>query len=134
MPLRQLPGDRFLVLNNVTMRYGNIDHLAIRRDGAVFLIETKSHLGVVTADRRQRLRLDGRSFNEDPLRQIHRNIRWLRGMIEELDRRNPWINAVLVFPYASVRVRGSVKRVTVCHATQLVSILTRGDGGSRSIA
>jgi len=41
--LLELLLDGYVILNDIKYRYGNIDHVAIRPDGVLFLIETKSH-------------------------------------------------------------------------------------------
>jgi len=40
--------DRYLVLHDVMAEYGNVDHIVVRKDGVVFMIETKSQRGKVT--------------------------------------------------------------------------------------
>lgn len=93
--LREL-GNDYAVFNGVAARYGDIDHVVIRRDGAVFLIETKSHHGNVTYDGK-RLLLNGHTFEKDFIAQINRNIPWLWEKIRLATGVNVWIVAVLVF-------------------------------------
>ena len=71
--LNKLPMDRFIVAHDIRFKYGNIDHLVIRDDGRVFLIETKSHRGVITIDG-NRLLLNGQPFKKNPIIQITRAI------------------------------------------------------------
>ena len=122
--LSTLPADKFIVLNDVQAKYGNIDHLVIRSDGAVFLIETKSHVGSVSWNGRQLL-LNGQPFRKNYLCQINRNIRWVRGEIKRSDHANPWIVAILVFPLARVRVLRAAKRVIVIGLNKLEAIVRR---------
>lgn len=120
--LEQLPMDHFIVMNDIKFRYGNIDHLVIRDDGAIFLIETKSHRGVITSDGNQLL-LNGKPFKKNPICQVNRTIRWLRNMIARFYRRNVWIVAVLVFPRAKVNCRKIIKRVNMSGEDDVLAIL-----------
>jgi len=94
------------------------------------LIETKSHVGKVTYDGRQ-LRLDGEPFKRNPICQIQRNIRWLRGAIKNILPVQPWIVAVLVFTKATMysakgkpvlRLR-PVNRINVINARYLKTLI-----------
>ena len=110
--LTKLLFDGYLVLNDIKFKYGNLDHIVIRPDKTVFLIETKSHRGEVSWNGRQLL-LNGRPFCKNYLCQINRSIRWMRQTAKGLFGVNPWIVAVLVFPNAQVLIKRSVKRVNV---------------------
>ncbi len=120
--LEKLPMDGFIVANNVKFRYGNLDHLVIRNDGAFFMIETKSQAGTVVYDGEQ-LRVNGKLLKKNPFCQIHRNIRWLRGMFRGLDDRRLWITAILVFPFGNVKIRPQVKGVNIVGAQELRKLL-----------
>lgn len=110
--LGKLVSEGYLVLNDIEYPYGNIDHLVIRPDRTIFLIETKSHRGRVTWNGRQLL-LNSRPFRSNYLCQVNRGIRWLRRVCESLFGVSPWIVAVLVFASAEVRIKCAVKRVNV---------------------
>jgi hypothetical protein len=120
--LTQLLLDGCLVLNDVPFRYGNLDHVVIRPDRTIFLIETKSHRGKVTWNGKQLL-INGRPFSRNPICQINRSIRWVRRMAKQLCGVNPWIVAVLVFPNANVLIHRSVKRVNVMSADNLLDFI-----------
>ncbi len=120
--LTKLLVDGYLVLNDVPFPYGNLDHIVVRPDRTVFLIETKSHRGKVTWNGKQLL-INGCPFSRNPLCQINRSIRWVRRMAKRLFGVNPWIVAVLVFPNARVLIRHSVKRVNVIGAENLLDFI-----------
>ena len=122
--LNQLSMNRFLVAHDIKFKYGNIDHLVIRDDGTVFMIETKSHRGVITADG-QRLYLNGTPFKKNPICQINQNIRWVRNKLGANFRMNPWIVAIVVFPNGRVGIRRPVKRVNVIEARRLLGFIQR---------
>ena len=111
-----------LVLNDVAFPYGNLDHLVIRPDGTIFLVETKSHMGKVTWDERQLL-INGRQFSSNPISQLNRSIPWVQKLTAPSCSRKPWIVAILVFPYAKIAVRRSVKRVNIMHASRLLPFI-----------
>jgi len=120
--LTKLLLDGCLVLNDVPFPYGNLDHVVIRGDRTVFLIETKSHRGKVSWNGNQLL-INGRPFARNPIGQLNRSIRWLRKMAQRLCGVNPWIVAVLVLPNADVLIRRSVKRVNVLRAGNLLRFI-----------
>jgi len=116
--LNKLPMDRFVVAHDIKFKYGNIDHLVIRDDGRVFMIETKSHRGVITTAG-NRLLLNGQPFKKNPIIQISRAIRWLRATMQRLCGANCWFDAVLVFPFGTVSGQAPVGRVNVVRLRDL---------------
>lgn len=100
--LNRLPSDSYVVLHDVPAQYGNIDHIVFRRDGAVFLIETKSHRGTI----------DERRANEF-VPQTHRNLYWLSDFLKPHCDCKPWVSAAIVFPNAFVSVRRPLRSVDV---------------------
>lgn len=111
-----------LVVNDIKFKYGNIDHFVIRPDGFVFLIETKSHRGLVTTNGKQLL-LDGKPFKNNYFSQLNRTIRWERRIMRQLWGKNTWMIAVIVFPNAKVQIKKSVKRVNIMSADKLLSFI-----------
>jgi len=120
--LTPLLSDGCLILNNVPYPYGNLDHVVVRPDGIIFLIETKSHEGNVTWDGKHLL-INRHRFSSNPISQINRGIRWIRSITEQLFRRKPWIVSVLVFPNAQIAFGRSVKRVIVKTGSDLVNFI-----------
>ncbi len=115
-------GPDFLVLHDVECAYGNIDHLVIASNGAVFMIETKSHRGKVTVQENVLL-VNGRAPEKDFIAQSLRNSFWLRDQIEPYAGKKPWVTAVLVFTNGFVQVRGPVKGVIVTNKKYLLSTI-----------
>ena len=108
--LEELPMDHFIVMNDIRFKYGNIDHLVIRDDGALFMIETKACRGTVTFDGKQLL-ANGRPFTRNPISQINRNIRWFRDWGLRMTGKSIWFTAILVFPGANIQTTGRVKGI-----------------------
>ena len=115
-------GPDFLVLHDVECAYGNIDHLVIASNGAVFMIETKSHRGKVTVQDNVLL-VNGRTPEKDFIAQSLRNSFWLRDQIEPFAGKKPWVTAVLVFTNGFVQVRGPVKGVIVTNKKYLLNTI-----------
>jgi len=86
--LTKLLLDGCLVLNDVPYPYGNLDHVVIREDRTVFLIETKAHRGKVSWNGHQLL-VNGHPFARNPIGQLNRSIRWMRKMSKRLCGVNP---------------------------------------------
>lgn len=120
--LEELPMDHFLVMNDIKFKYGNIDHLVIRDDGRIFLIETKPHRGTVTFDGK-RLLVNGRPFKRNPICQMNRTIRWLRQFTCGMWCDNPWFVAVLVFPKAAFQEPKIIKHVNIMEIDDLVAFI-----------
>src|SRR3954463_13876606 len=95
--------DKCLVVHEVAARYGNIEHLVIREDGAVFLIETRLHRGLITQCQGELL-VNGGPFETDFIRQTTTNAFVLRDLLADGLGISPFIHAAIVFPNASVSV------------------------------
>lgn len=122
--LDTLPMTQFKVFNDVPARYGNIDHLVISREGAVFLIETKGHRGKVSIEG-ERLLINGKPSAKNFIGQVNRNIQWLRNKIQSEIGRKAWIIAILVFVNASVGKRKTLKRVNIIESRDLRRLIER---------
>jgi hypothetical protein len=134
--LATLVEDGCLILNDVPFPYGNLDHIVVRPDKTIFLIETKAHKGRVTCNGKELL-INGRPFARNPICQMNRGIRWVRhpeaefadkhasghSLAKQFFGTNPWIVAVLVFPNATVSVRRPVKRINVITAQNLPAFI-----------
>lgn len=103
-----------IVIHDIAAQFGNIDHIVIRQDGAIFLIETKSHGGTVDEKRAQTF-----------IRQTHRNIFWLRDLLRDRLGCDVWLNAAIVFPNARVTVRRTIRGVDIVSGNFLRSWMAR---------
>ncbi len=110
---------------------GNIDHLVFRGDGAVFLIETKSHSGWITRQDDE-LRRNGQPLEKDFIRQTLDNVSWLKNCLKARTGFEPWIEAAIVFTDAHVEKHLSLKNVDVINARYLARWLERARGNPRA--
>jgi len=110
--------DNHVVLHDVECAYGNIDHLILRKDGAVFVIETKSTGGQVSEQNGQLL-INGKPPQKDFIRQTRRNAVWVSDVLQTQLGIVPWVNGAVVFARAYVSVRGDVGTIAVINASYL---------------
>ena len=105
-------GEGFFVLHDISTPYGNIDHIVISKKHGVFLIETKAHSGKVTVINGE-LKRNGKPFEKDFVRQILRNVFWLKETIEDEIGIRVWITPILVFANAYVPPLRPIKNVRI---------------------
>jgi Holliday junction resolvase-like predicted endonuclease len=117
--LNRLP-DSYVALHDVSKPFGNIDHIVFRKDGAVFLIETKSHRGRVTE-----------SSATQFLKQTHANIYWLCEFLQNEISLRVWISTAVVFTNAFVNVRRPLGNVNIIHAKFLERWMARIPGNAQ---
>jgi hypothetical protein len=123
--------ENYAVRHDVNTGRGHIDHLVFRRDGAVFLIETRSHSGWITRHDRQLLR-NGQPLEEDLIQQTLDHISWLKKFLKARAGFEPWIHAAIVFTGAHVEKHLNLNKVDVFNASQLNRWLERARGNHRA--
>ncbi|NJK93175.1 MAG: NERD domain-containing protein [Blastochloris sp.] len=123
--LDSLDPARFQVFHDVVLGYGNIDHLVVRRDGALFVIETKSHYGTITHDGHELLR-DGYALEKDFIKQTLKNVLTLRSHVQDYAEREIWVNGVLCFTQGFVKVRKPVQGIQLLPGKWLLNHLQEG--------
>jgi hypothetical protein len=123
--------ENYAVQHDVNTGHGNIDHLVFRRDGAVFLIETKSHSGWITRHDDE-LRRNGQSLEKDFIQQTLDNVAWLKKNLKARAGFEPWIHAAIVFSNAHVEKHLKLKNVDVFNAPYLTQWLERAHGNPRA--
>ena len=120
-------GDDYLVLHDVESSYGNIDHIVIRRDGSVFLLETKSHGGRVSVAG-GRLLVNGNEPEKYFIGQTLRNTYWLKECIRVVIHGEVWITPVIVFTNSFVERTSPIKGVATTNKRYLLDLLQRPSG------
>jgi Nuclease-related domain len=127
-------GDECVMVHDVNKGQGNIDHLAFRKDGAVFLIETKSHRGNI-AQQDGELRRNGQPLEKNFIRQTHQNVSWLKEFLKaRLGFEPQWIHAAIVFSNAYVEKHLEMKGVAVMNAGFLSEWIRRQPGNPKVAA
>jgi hypothetical protein len=126
-------GEGFLVIHDVESPYGNIDHVVIGEKSGIFLIETKSHGGRISAAD-GRLLLNGHDPEKDFVAQVLKNTYWLRDRVQNTINIQPWITPVLVFTNAFVERMPPIKGITVVNKKFLLEVLRRSAFKQESMA
>jgi len=123
--------DNLAILHNVAGPYGDLDHIVFRANGAVAVLDTKSHRGRVT-EASGRLRINGRPFEKDVVNQVYRNVLWFKDLLKSRYGIEAFVTAILVFPNARVDVRRPVKGVEVSRLGFLPTLLCRLPANART--
>jgi hypothetical protein len=108
----------YAVRHDVNTGWDNIDHVVFRRDGAVFLIETKSHSGRITQQDGQ-LRRNGQLLEKNFIKQTLNHVSWLKQFLKARAGFEPWVHAAIVFTDAHVEKHLNLNRVDVLNASYL---------------
>ena len=114
--------ESFLVIHDISSPHGNIDHVVISEMGGVFLVETKSHGGRVTA-KDGRLLLNGHVPEKDFIAQTLQNTYWLREKVKAVTGVEAWINPILVFTNAFVDRMEPIKGIRVVNKRYFVQLI-----------
>jgi hypothetical protein len=119
------------VRHDVNTGWGNIDHVVFRRDGAVFIIETKSHSGRITQQDGQ-LRRNGQLLETNFIKQTLDHVSWLKKFLKARAGFEPWVHAAIVFTDAHVEKHLNLNRVDVFNASYLTRWMERARGNPRA--
>jgi len=120
--LGRLPPE-FTVFNDIPMSGFNIDHVVVGPTG-VWLIETKSHPGVVEVSA-EGVSVNGRRMFRDPRGQARRTACDL-GRLLRAGGVSCWVEPLVCFPRAAVRHWGARDLATVVDEQNLLSRLRTG--------
>lgn len=113
----------YAVFNDFPCPMGNIDHIVVGPTG-VFVIETKSHSGEITLSSEGELLRDGKPLEKDFLKQVLGQCFWLKEKLSERGIKVSYINSVVVFTQAFVKVYRPVKGVQVVNKKWLLNCIT----------
>jgi len=132
--LTNLP-DEFCVINDLSTPNGNIDHVVVGPTG-VFVLDTKAWRGVVAADGKGELLLNGQPTDKPYIRQF---VGRMMGVREKVLALAPGMevrhNAVFVFTAARVEARWGTTGYLNCVADdQLYSYIAEKDFGKKLTA
>jgi len=109
----------YAVFNDFPCPMGNIDHIVIGPT-RVFVIETKSHSGEITLSADGELLRDSKPLEKDFLKQVLGQCFWLKEKLAEPGGKAPFVNPVVAFTRAFVKVHQPVKGVRILNKKWLV--------------
>lgn len=121
--LHQLP-DAYAVFHDINSPYGNIDHVVLNKENAIFLLETKSHWGKVTYDGASLL-INEKHPEKNFIKQTFHNVFWLKEELRKQTGLNVYVKAVIVFTNAFVEVTGTIKGISVINKKHLIESLLK---------
>jgi hypothetical protein len=128
--LEDFPDD-YRVIYGVETPVGDIDHLVVGPSG-VYAIDTKNWRGVVTADGKGELLLNGKPPDKPAIRNLTRAIMNIKDEIKFHTTFNPYIHGVLVFPAARVEAKwGQTESVHCVRADQLYKYIVENKKGKK---
>jgi hypothetical protein len=130
--LEGLPDD-YWVIHGLKLKpqYGDIDHIVVGPTG-VYAIDTKNWRGVVTADGKGELLLNGKPPDKPAIRNLIRAIMTIKDEIKFHSTFNPYIHALLVFPVARVEAKwGQTESVHCVRADQLYKYIVENKKGKK---
>lgn len=119
--LKDLP-DGYNVLHDIAFQGFNVDHIVIGPTG-IFVIETKSHHGKVTA-KGDIVLLNGHMPEKDFINQTWKQVYSIKELLKERSGKEWSLKPVLCFTNAFVEVRGAVKGIAVVNIKFLTQYLT----------
>jgi Nuclease-related domain len=131
LALASFPDD-FCVINDLTTPFGNLDHVVVGPTG-VFVLDTKNWRGVVSADGKGELLLNGKPTDKAQIRPFVARIMAIKEKVLVLAaERAPFFKAVFVFPSACVDAKwGSTSSVNCIQDKQLFNYIVETQIGQR---
>jgi hypothetical protein len=122
--LDNLPKD-YLVLNDIQLGYGNIDHFVIGKNGCMYMIETKAHRGKVTIEGDQ-IRVNNKRTEKEFIKQTKLNTYNVRDEIASILGVSLNVTPVLVFTNAYVPYKANIKGVFIMNKKTLLKFILSG--------
>ncbi|HZF01582.1 MAG TPA: nuclease-related domain-containing protein [Methylomirabilota bacterium] len=101
--LKDFP-ESFCVINGLTTPFGDLDHVVIGPTG-VYVLDTKNWKGVVSADGKGELLLNGKPTDKPTSKPFVIRMMNVKEKIKTLCNLDPFFKAVLVFPIARIDAR-----------------------------
>lgn len=98
--LKDFP-ESFCIINGLTTPFGDLDHVVVGPTG-VYIIDTKNWKGVVSADGKGELLLNGKPTDKPTVKPLVTRMMNVKDKIKTLSNLDPFFKAVLVFPIARV--------------------------------
>ena len=120
--LNELPNE-FIVVNDVSKRFGNIDHMVIGPTG-VYVVDTKNWKGTVQADGNGELLLNGQALNKLAIKGMLGAVMDFQSKLKALTEMDYFVRGLMVFPSAYVEANyGSTRQIHCLRSERLVDYL-----------
>jgi Nuclease-related domain len=120
--LKSLP-DGYVLINDVTKKLGNIDHVVIGPTG-VYVIDVKNWNGTIKADGEGELLWNGRAPGKPAIRNMLRAVMDFQNKIKALTENEYFVRGLIVFPIAYVDADfGSTRQIYCLRDERLVDYI-----------
>lgn len=93
--------DDFCVIHDLSTPFGNLDHVIVGPSGA-YVIDAKNWKGVVSADGKGELLLNGKPTQKTECKNLSRRIMSIKEKIKALSSLDPYVQGVFAFPSAYI--------------------------------
>jgi hypothetical protein len=120
--LAELP-DEFVVINDISKRFGNIDHVVIGPTG-VYVVDAKNWKGTVKADGQGELLLNGQPLNKPPIKVMLKGVMDFQSKLKALTETDYFVRGIIVFPNAYVEANyGSTRQIHCLRNERMIDYL-----------
>jgi Nuclease-related domain len=120
--LSELPTE-FIVVNDVSKRFGNIDHIVIGPTG-VYVIDAKNWTGSVKADGQGELLLNGKPLPKPSIKGLLGSVMDFQSKLKALTETDYFVRGLMVFPVAYVEANyGSTRQIHCLRNERLIGYL-----------
>ena len=120
--LRDLPHD-FAVINDVSKRFGNIDHVVIGPTG-IYVVDAKNWKGSVKANGSGELLLNGQPLPKPAIKTLLGAVMDFREKLKALTETDYFVRGLMVFPNAYVEANfGSTRHIHCLRNERLIDYL-----------
>ena len=120
--LKALP-DSFAVINDVTQKLGNIDHVVVGPTG-VYVIDVKNWKGTVKADGKGELLVNGNPADKPAIKSMLRAVMDFQNKLKALTEKDYFVRGVMDFPIAYVEADfGSTRHIHCLRDDRLVDYI-----------
>lgn len=117
--LQELPDD-FVLINDVSTRLGNIDHVVIGPTG-IYVVDAKNWKGTVKADGKGELLLNGRALKKPAIKGMLGGVMDFQSKLKALTETDYFVRGLMVFPNAYVEANyGSTRQIHCMRNERLV--------------
>jgi Nuclease-related domain len=130
--LTELP-DSFVVVNDVSKRFGNIDHVVIGPTG-VYVIDAKNWNGSVKADGQGELMLNEKALSKPPIKSLLWSVMDFQSKLKALTDVDYFVRGLMVFPNAYVEANYESTRQIHCLRSERLVGYVQDEAFSRRLA
>jgi hypothetical protein len=113
----------FVVINDVSKTFGNIDHVVIGPTG-VYVLDTKNWKGTVKADGGGELLVNGQAPSKPAIKMMLRGVMDFQSKLKALAEKDYFVRGLLVFPMAYIEANfGSTRQIHCLRDDRIVDYI-----------